>query len=641
MHYASCSSGPASSRSMLPRSSTIARLLTYLVALLAIWTVTGRYWGIQHDALGYMLQAVAALDPYPLSNDIFLRYRSQDEFTVFPTIAAFAVELMGIDRAGSMLTFSFLVAWVLAAICLLRSVQDSALTWLSIGLLLVIPGWYSADEVFRYAEPFLTARTLAEALSLWALFATIASRPIMTTLLLCAALVVHPLMAFPTVLVVIAYRLPLADWQRFLMFLGLLVALALLGSYALSWREPFVAGEWLRMTRWRSGFLFVGEWSASDREVAAQTLLTLTLAALVLPSGRPRDLARSSLLVGIAGFSLAFIASEWLPLKVILQGQAWRWIWVGRFLATALLPLLLITIWMHGRAARPVAFLLSSAWLLTSAGSFSDVQPAGAGGLLCGLAICYWLVRDRLSASTLRVTTTLAWILGVVVALSFTSVFVIAFGSDFGFGRDPLWVQRTRDVLYTPGIAALIVVGVWLSCFIERRRTAAATVGIVSLVLLIGSAPGAAAAWLQTAFDSEQRAKFSEWRTLIPEESEVLWHEAPNAVWFLLDRRSYLTVSQGAGTIFSQEATAEIARRADALSALVAPGVWYLDPSTRFEEFNELTTAVLREVCRAEGLGFVVAAEDLGTHVAIAEWPGKGDFVYLYDCRLELERQVK
>jgi hypothetical protein len=202
-------------------------------------------------------------------------------------------------------------------------------------------------------------------------------------------------------------------------------------------------------------------------------------------------------------------------------------------------------------------------------------------------------------------------------------------------------VQRVSDVLYTPGIAALVVVAAWTSSFVANSRVATTGIAIASIALMLGSASEALASWLRTPFDAKERARFSEWRSLIPEDSEVLWHQAPQAVWFLLDRRSYLTVSQAAGTVFSLETTQEIARRAESLSALVAPGVWYLDPSAKFEEFQELTTPILRDICRERSLGFVVSAVDLGTQVASAEWPGKGDFVYLYDCSVEREHAAR
>jgi hypothetical protein len=606
-------------------------LLGYVAAVLAAWSIIGRYWGIQHDALGYALEAIATLRPDPLAGDIFLRFRSQEEFTVFPQFFAYFVARLGVDRAASLLTFSFLVAWITLAWQITRRLEGRPLAWLSVGLLLVIPGWYSAGEVFRYLEPFLTARGLAEVLVLGAVTAALSSRQLVAVGCLAIALVMHPLIALPGVLLVAAFRLPLSGWKHWA-FVAILVLGAVVGSCVLTLPEPLMDPDWLQIARWRTGFLFLGEWGARDREVASQTILTLAIAAMALPPSQARKLVSGALCVAAAGILLAFIASEFLPLKLLLQGQPWRWLWTGRFVATALLPLILLTLWRSDTIGRVSALLTACAWLLTNSGSTRDVPPMGAGGLLCLAALVLWALRHRVSEGAARVLQGLAWVIVSIVGASFLLVIVIAAGNNFDFGHEPVWVQRVTDVLYTPGIAALWVCAAWQAAFVARRRWQIATVSAASLVLLIGGFPETWSRWTNAPFSVVQRAKFADWRERIPTGSEVLWHEAPQAVWLLLDRRSYLTVSQAAGAIFSRETTDEIVRRAHALSALVAPGVWWQDPSARHEDFRDLTPKVLGSICQDPALGFVVSSTNLGMAVAQAEWPGQADFVYLYDC---------
>jgi hypothetical protein len=628
------SRGRHKAASFTPADTALAhmpRFLAYLVAVIAVWSIIGRYWGMQHDALGYTLQAVAKLKPNPLAGDIFLRFRSQDEFTVFPQLCAFFVARLGVDHAASLLTFSFLFAWVTMAWLITRRLEGRLLALLSVGLLLVIPGWYSAGEVFRYLEPFLTARGLAEALVLGAVYAALCSRRLVAVGCLAIALVVHPLMAFPGVLLVAALWLPLAGW-KYWAFGAVLVLGAIIGSYVLTLPQPLMDADWLRVTRSRSGFLFFGEWIARDREVAAQTLLTLAAAAVVLPAGEARRLAAAALCVAGAGMLLMVIASEILPAKLLLQGQPWRWMWIGRFLATALLPLLFLTLWRSGVTGQAAALLTVCAWLLTDSGSSRDVPPVGVGGMLCLAGLALWSARQKLSPGTASVLRGLAWSLTAVVVASFVSIIVIAARNNFSFGHDPVWVQRATDVIYTPGIVVLWICAAWYASFAARLNWPSTMICAASLALLVGAMPETLRRWTDTPFGAEQRGKFAAWRQRIPTDAEVLWHEAPQAVWLLLDRRSYLTVSQAAGGVFSRQTTDEIVRRAHALSALVAPGVWWLDPSTRQEKMKDLTPDILRSICQDPSLGFVVSRFDLGISVALAEWPGKADFVYLYDC---------
>ena len=119
---------------------------------------------------------------------------------------------------------------------------------------------------------------------------------------------------------------------------------------------------------------------------------------------------------------------------------------------------------------------------------------------------------------------------------------------------------------------------------------------------------------------------------MIPTGAEVLWPGAAESTWLLLDRKSYLSISQGAGSVFSREASEELSRRADVLSPLVAPGKWFLDPAARNEEFRDLTPAIMTQICVDPALGFVVSRNRFGAPAAVTEWPGRANFLYLYDC---------
>lgn len=608
------------------------RACVYGLAVLSVWSLIGRYWGIQHDAIGYMLEAMARLHPVPLSQDIFLRYRSQDEFTLFPRLSAVVVAQLGIDRAGALLTLVTLSTWIALAWKVCRRLEGRGLAALGVGLLIVLPGWYSAGQVFRYAEPFMTARGPAEVLSLAAILAAWQSHRLAAAALCVAGLLIHPLISFPAALLAFALGAGL-DSTKQLTAYGLLLAVAAsAGSYLLV-PDPVMTGDWLSVTRWRSGFLFLSDWSPGDREVACQTVLTLGLAASALPAGDARRVLRAALCVALAGLALAALSSYLLPLRLLLEGQPWRWLWPARFFATAVLPLLMLSLWRHGSAGRCVAVLASAAWLLTDAGSMADLPPIGTGGLLLAIAVVVWAIRDSLSDASAAKLLRLSLGVGAAVILVFASVVMTAASNRFSFGHDPVWVQRATDVLYTPGICAALVVGAWAASFACRPVWPVVSVAAVAATLLLAAAPETLNRWTEPTFDDAHYMEFSSWRAKIPLQSEVLWPDAPQAAWFLLHRRSYLSVSQAAGTVFSQEATDEIVRRAQRLSALVAPGTWWQDPTTRQEEIRDLTPNILRSICQDPALDFVVSKLDVGGFVARAEWPGKADFVYLYDCR--------
>jgi hypothetical protein len=608
-------------------------VIAFLAVLLTLWSVVTRYKGISHDAQLYTLQAVAKLNPAPLANDIFLRFASQDRFSVFSTFCAKIVALFGVDRAAASLTVLFLLSWMVVAWAIARKLQDTRLSLLSIALLAIVPGWYGAREVFRYAEPFMTARCAAEVLSLAALLAVLSSRSLLGAGLLAIAFMVHPLMSFPMAIAATGLLLVPPSWKAWSGITILVVAGAIAGSYLIGLPDPVMHGEWLEATRWRSLFLFTDQWLTPDWALAAQLVLTLAIAVLVLPDGQARQVSAASLCVSIAGLSLAIFSSEVLPIKLLLQGQPWRWIWIGRFVATALMPLIVVNLWRAGAPGRASAILLACAWLLGTYGSYAEIPPMGAGGFLILTALMLFVIRERLSAEAAAISLGLAWTVLAAVVVTMLSALMIVARSRFEFGYDPMWAQRIVDVLGTHGISVVIATTAWY--LIVVRRSLLPTVLAVSLaaVLLAGTAPESFRRLSITPHDEQHRARLAHWRAIIPEESEVLWAGSPQNPWFLLDRQSYMTVSQGAGTVFSPETASELVRRAEVLAPLVAPGKWFLHPDASKEEFESLTPRILAQICADTALGFVVSKDRTTQAISSAEWPRRGDSIYLYDCR--------
>src|SRR4029077_11435977 len=89
-----------------PNSSATSRLSLLVVGLLVIatWALSHSYRGIFHDAGRYTLQAMARLHPGSLSEDVFLKFGSQDGFTIWSPIYAAASRLLGVELAGATLT---------------------------------------------------------------------------------------------------------------------------------------------------------------------------------------------------------------------------------------------------------------------------------------------------------------------------------------------------------------------------------------------------------------------------------------------------------------------------------------------------------------------------------------------------------
>jgi hypothetical protein len=155
------------------------------------------YAGLIHDSRLYTLQALNHLHPELYGNDVFLKYGSQDDYTVFSRLYAGVIALFDVEPAAKAITFTSVVALLLSFAKLARTLMPARLAWLAIGLFVIVPGFYGEGLVFAVIEEFVTPRMLAESLVLLSVITWLKEKRFIATTLLLAALLVHPIMAFP------------------------------------------------------------------------------------------------------------------------------------------------------------------------------------------------------------------------------------------------------------------------------------------------------------------------------------------------------------------------------------------------------------------------------------------------------------
>jgi hypothetical protein len=613
------------------RSTTRLQAIAFATALAAVWSVTGRYWGMEHDAQFYVAQALGKSADSALRGDLFLRFNSQDDFTLFPYLCAVAIDALGIDYAAALVTFLLLVGWIVAAWHLGRALMSRRLAWLGTGLLVAVPGWYGAGMVFRTAEPFLSARPAAEVAALFALIALVKDKRLLSGACLALAFLFHPLMAFPAALIIVGSSLPWSSSRGFwpsAVALGSCLALA--GGWLLGGSSPMIDGLWLTLTETRSNYLFLQNWLPPDWQATLLPLATVFIAAQLLEGWAAR-LCRAAFWIGASGLVLAAVAGI-APLKLLLQGQPWRWMWPSCVLGLLLMPALVITCWNRGQVERGMVMLLLAGWTLVQWSSGEDLAPVGAGGLLAIVAAALCLTRVNVAARLGRVV---SWgpatALSAAVAGLVLSVFALFLGR-FDFGTDPVAVQLWSDILGFPAAAAILVGLAWWLVFVSGLRYAGLAVMVASTFLLLAAIPGAARTWLSRDFSGDRHAQFEHWRSIIPDDAEVFWHDGLQETWFLLERRAYLSLSQVGGIVFSEQLAEEAWRRAEVLTPLVAPGYWFFERSTLGSEPAKLTPGLLQRLCVPGGPDFVVSDRALGNQLASVEYPNRAERRHLYGC---------
>ncbi len=604
------------------------------------------YWGLVHDARLYALQALARLYP-ELRGDLYLRFGSQDDYTLFSTLFTPLIQALGLEGAALTLSLLSLLALFTATAYLLTRLGDPVgspggcqkwgLSGTLAGTLAVamLPVGYGALAIFHVAEPFATPRPLAAALGLLAVAFALDRRGLAAGLAALASLLVHPLMAWPAVVV--------ALWVG--LRLRLAVAMTLLGALALilaAWAGAPVLGrlfqvmdpEWKSMTTAMAPYLWTASWDASDWNTAAVALLAPLVAAArffgiggshalgVVASvqgvagSSPRGVSRyvkvalAASLLGASGLLATILLGDGFDNLLSLQLQPWRALWLSHWLGVAGLGLLFV----RSLQTRDPADLIA---VLGLAGA--ELLITGAGGLsLIATLAALSLYGRHLSATIDRLLVLMMvaiFALGLVLNLQ---------GLGLGLGMD---AALTGLLLQQSAVVILVATGGWLVArFITRPRVrrVALAVGLMLIgaliatgversmlltrdsgqVMVIGrdSSPGSAthsdldavtpvgikitggfkingdrSAVIDSGSDqgagrgSDHGITPSPLIDLLPRQGSILWEGMPLSLWFQWHYPSYLHTLQLTGSVFSREKLMAAKARIAHLEAVLGP----------------------------------------------------------------------
>jgi hypothetical protein len=606
------------------------------LALAAVWLLMHRYRGLDGDAQIYALQALARINP-ALGADLYFQHTSQDSYSVFSPIYASVIKLMDLQSATLLLTVVF-IAWFLAAAWLLaRELCGRDIAWLCVGALIVLPGVYGGSGIFQFSDLFLTARLPAQAMVVTSLVLHCRGWTRLGLLTAVAALFIHPLMALPGLLLLICLSVAL---KTALLGAGGGVVLSL-GMALVAARAPAAAAAlhamdpaWLEVVRERSQFLFLNLWSGADWKRNLQPFLSLTLTVSALQDARIRRFGVGAMLVGLAGLAVALVASCIAPVALLVQGQAWRWVWITHFAAILLLAPTVLAVWRDRKCGPLCSMLLLLGWTL----SFVD----GFTGIAFGLLV--WALRPRIPDRAARYLRWIAYALGMAaaVAIAHRCRTILAAGSLVS-GYEPAALGKLSNIAML-GIPAIVFLGVSWHWLKAARSLPWLTVTSVTLL--------ASAAYLAPkALDATSKtgspalaAEFADWREVIPAASSVYLagkYDTGAFVWFALGRPNYLSPDQSAGVVFSRETALEIRRRSEIVLPLERP-FWKIQSSIieasrskdrKVSDYRPLTAATLISICGDPELGFVIAKENVGfdamTHTHAGVWKDWN----LYDCR--------
>ena len=578
--------------------------------LVAAWMLRHPFAGVYHDSVLYSFQALARLHPEPLAHDVFLRFGSQDQYTIFSPLYAAAIRLLGVEPAAAVLTFLSHLLFFGSAGVLARRFMGPGLALVAVGLLVALPSGYGADYIFNYIEPFLTPRQPSEGFALLGLAAALAGRNAWALAALATATLLHPIIGIAGTVLLLSLRVaiprPRLAAAVVCIGFGLLAAAAYLMPAG-----PFsrMDDTWLHLIAQRSRFLFILNWSADDWGRALTPLGVLAVGAVAAAEDLTRRFCFAALLTAAVGVVVCLLGGDLLRIVIVLQAQTWRWLWLANVCAVLLLPAICWDCWRSSTLASSAALLLAAGWI--SRGQ--------------SLALCSILLAAALSAAVaarrgvrFRQDRMVLMGAGAAVALllltSLASKIQLLRLNPVAFDEPlPIELQLARIWSSDGVLPAALIVGAWLA----GRRWNTAYVhgamliaGTVACFLLL---PSSWSRWTHRKYPQELYAAYGPFRAKIPLQAEVIWPDSflPFGVWYLLGRQSYLSDAQTAGLVFSRAAALEMYERAQRVAALIG--------HSQFEDWIPNTGAhptpaqSLRKACAAgSGLGYVVSGLDLG-----------------------------
>jgi hypothetical protein len=584
-------------------SDTALKTLVMAACVASLWLTTRPYLGIIHDSLLYTVQALHAIYPGKLDSDLYFKYGSQDEFTLFTYLYVPVIKAIGLVPANLSLTVIGQMAWLAGLLYFLLGLRlrlTEAL--MSVAFAIALPSTYGFGHIFAYGEPFLTPRLLAEAMVLTAMGLLVRGRTIPALLVAALAASIHPLMALPGLAVIFlreAGRRPL--WWALalagaLLFLGLAVA----GIAPFSRLTMTYDPEWFEVVKERLAFALILQWTLFDYSLLLATAAMMVLVWMYADRWERRFL-RATVVVTAGGLLCTLVGADLLRNVFIVNIQPWRVLWLLAIVANIfVLPVLLRTKADRSPDGRLIlAGLILGVFLLALARFQAAIVVLAAFVLVVTSVLAGWL---RLGGSLhyrfvhFGALILLGLVIGCTLILAYYSVAINLSLPNV------LWTIAGRATQVTAAFGLMLTIGLGERAWRGRLK-------FLSGVLALGLLCSAVLLWDNrrpwehfVEADGPGSASLS---ALLPEHSNVYWEGGVGLMWFRLKRPEYFSCLQGAGTMFFRGTAMDYWRRA--------------------ESFRRLRTV---------DFGYGVACPSLGTNLTAS--PAAADL--LYAC--ERERQL-
>lgn len=573
--------------------------LTLALYAAAIWLFYHPYMGIWHDGLFYAGQALRHLHPERFARDLFFLYGSQDDFSIFSRLYAPMIRWVGLNGATMALLLVAHALWLVGAAALIQKFYQGRFQWVSLVLLFALPRFYGAQELFRFAEHFLTSRIYAEAFSLLAIAMSLNQRHRIAAAAGALAFLFHPIMASPAVAYLVFARLNLKT-AAVLSAVGLisLVILGFLPQDFLPAPLKPMDDHWHALAVMRSPFSFIDQWSAAEYGHVIFMGSILAWASCFAPS-RIRAICRIILLISVAFIASAFIGTL-TRTTLLVQAQPWRVLWLTKIFAILAAVWLYAEYWERTQIRRLI--LLALALPAIAAVSWTGIlSPV--------LFILLW--HQERHPETILAGFAKSAVYVLLAAAFFISLAASPEMMDLFLGIEPNGFMDIVFKLFPPfGWLLFILPFFYRNQFTKTRITRFIAL-LVPIYLLIVSAWY----WDRHKFGKENAciwdpACLSEMDAYLPKDALVYFQDSLAMPWLGLKRANYASFEQAAGIRFDRDTALEAERR---LTFLYEIGFsdrildWdHKGPTNANVKKGGLTFESLKNFCKTEPVDFLI-----------------------------------
>ena len=619
--------------------TAMQRTVLVCLLLLGIWLFAHPWIGIWHDAQFYAFQALSHLRPDAYRNDLYFLFGSQDDYTFFSPIYAASISLLGLNTAAITLLLGGYVLWTGSAAWLLRSLLQGFPFWLGLALLFAMPHGYGGNgDQFRYAEPFLTPRLIAEGLTLLSLAMIIRGKRLASLAAVAAAFAMHPLMALAGAGFVALYAAqdrPKAALSASALGLALLFGLAIFSVAPFDRLLSTMDSQWFELVLARAPYVLWDGWKHEDWVNRVLLSFSLLATAGIAAQGAHRRAFLASLVVGCASLLLTWVGTSLFHNVLLIQIQPWRSLWLVQLFSYIAAAWLVAQFWSRGQVYR---FLLLG--FLTASLTLGYV-----GGILALLAASLFVRQLRtgkeihLSKTSIKMLYLFLFLAATLwVATSWLIAAAALIQTASPLSQFVNFTLRWIRELLADGGSGVITVALFLAVWrygpdLRKFVHLGAVAGVLFLLFL------SIAIWYRP--NKQEQYYYEQWALQdpipsftrhVPVDAVVYWENNANITWFALGRANYASTLQMAGVAFSRQTAIEGKRRMDRLAAL-GLGDSIFDWWGNASRLPKPSLKGLVHVCHDPVLGYVILSKDFGVGVIERHFEKMtGKYFYLYDC---------